>query len=206
MRKKLLLTSFILLTCIALIRVQRVNAQDLTFAVEPDPQIISAPGQTAKINITVANSIACVQWVLNLTWDPSYVDIASAADIVEGPWLKGSPPKATMFLVKPINHAAGSVQEITCLLMDPGTASGNGVLLTVTFTGVAQGVSEVNMELGLVLDADTNEYPADLENGAINVVPEFSFILLPVFLTVTAIAIAASTIRSRNRRGPVVAQ
>lgn len=203
MRKKLLLVSFMLLIGIALIRIKPAYATTPTFTIVPNSLIISAPGQNATIDITVADSPACVQWVLNLTWNPAYIDIAHDADIVEGAWLKGSPPRATMFLVKPTNHTAGTAPEITDLLMVAGTQSGSGVLLSITFTGVAQGISEVNMGMGLVIDELGAETEATLSNGTVNVVPEFAFMLLPVFLTVTAIAIAATTIWSRKRRGSI---
>lgn len=204
MKKKLLTASFILLICIALIRIQKVNADPaLEFIVEPDPQVISAPGQTAKINITIRDSPAVVQWVTEITWNSSILTIANPdTDIVEGPWLKGPTNRATMFLVKPVEP--GRIPEITDILMVSGTQSGSGVLATITFTGVAEGVSEVTIVRSLVLDELGTEYEATPDNGIINVVPEFpALLLLPAFLIATAIALAATTIRSRKRRAAI---
>jgi hypothetical protein len=206
MRKKLLLASFMLLIGIALIRIQPVDANaTLEFAVVPDPQVISAPGLTNTINITIANSPAVVQWVMNISWNPAYINITNPdTDIVEGAWLKGPTSRSTMFLVKP--PEPGLLSEMTCLLMVSGVSEGNGVLCIIRFTGVATGSSEVHIIYGAVLDAVGTEYPAETDDGTINVIPEFlAFILLPVFLTVTAIALATTTAWSRKRRGSISA-
>jgi hypothetical protein len=76
-----------------------------------------------------------------------------------------------MFLVKPIDHVAGSISEMTDLLMDPGTASGNGDLAYVTFKAIGFGVATIHITDPKVLDEGSVETPADYVVDGIVTIP-----------------------------------
>jgi hypothetical protein len=123
-------------------------------------------GSSFVATVKIHNAPASVQWVCDIEWNPTVLDILLDTDVVEGPWLKGSPARATMFLVKPINHVAGNIPEITDLLMVAGTSSGDGDLMYITFKAIGFGDSPVTITDPKVLDEfGTETPPAYVING-----------------------------------------
>jgi hypothetical protein len=200
MGKKLLLIFSMFFVCLMLTRTCTTNASTPIFAVDPPSQIITEPGITFKVNITVTDSPAVVQWALNVTWDPETLNFTS---ITEGNFLKQK--GSTMFLSKPAQP--GILPEVTCILMVAGTVNGSGTLCEITFNATAMDVSDININWGVLIDEDGYEITPILVNGTATVVPEFpNSMLLPMFLTATiTTALIARTLWSRKRRGPILA-
>jgi hypothetical protein len=198
MRKKILLILCILLMYAILSMARTANAQTPVIAVDPASVTVDEPGQSVSVNITVTDAPDVTQWALNVTWNPAVLEIVDPDnDIVEGPFLKNV--GSTMFAFKPVTP--GCIPEMFSMLMVDKNASGNGVLCTITFNATAPGATEINIDFGIFLQGLNVIWP-ELTDGTVTVIPEFPMsVLLPLFLTTTAVIIAiAKTFLSRKRR------
>lgn len=204
MKGKTILSLAIALSMIlAVIPLVAVKAQGPTMEVEFENglnEITKALPSRFVATVKVADAPAVVQWVLEITWDSSVLTIVDKdVDIVEGPWLKGSPPRATMFLVKPLEP--GRAPEMTALLMVAGTQSGAGDLVYITFDTIGFGDSPVTLVRSLLLDAAGTEIPATPTHGLVHVPPppatpptaSFTVNPPPIYVTDTVNLVSTST-------------
>jgi len=81
------------------------------------------------VAVHVTNSPPIVQWMVRIQWDPAVLSLIG--DPVEGPFLKGTPARPTMFLY--MAPEPGRLPETTCVLLATGTSQGNGDLMYLTF-------------------------------------------------------------------------
>mgnify|MGYP002153797322 CR=1 FL=1 len=171
--------------------------------VDPPTLTVNQPGEPFNVTVKISNTPEISQYVVNLTWNPSVIELLTGNeqnDVVKGPFLAGE-----LFLVAP--GPPGRLPEITEAKLS-GYKSGSGTLLTVKFKSRADltefpKYSPINIPCAILLkDADPVD-PAQItrQNSTITVMPEFPVsMLLPLFLTITAIAFIAKTILSRKRR------
>jgi len=140
------------------------NPQEPVFAIEPAMIEIPEPGLTFQINIIVRDSPSVVLWALNLTWNPDVLDVTR---LVEGDFLKRAGD--TVFLHRVINHTAGVIGEMVCMLLSPGTSSGNGVLCTITCTAIGVGYSDIDICWGILLNELEYAFYPTLMDGTVRV-------------------------------------
>jgi hypothetical protein len=90
-----------------------------------------APPTCTNFGVTVhiTDSPPIVQWMVRIEWDPAVLSLVG--DPAEGPWLKGTPPRSTMFLYTA--PEPGRLPETFDVLLVAGTSSGSGDLMYLTF-------------------------------------------------------------------------
>jgi hypothetical protein len=212
-KKKLPLVGMFIL-CIILARAGATGTPiGATMTVVPPPQNISAPGVSFTVNVTLSFPIAHkidFYDIVSITWDPTKIQLQTGtdADIVEGSYMKAF--GTTVFVDTGINNTKGIIGEISCGYSTASEANGNGTLLSIKFKSIAAGSSPIKIGYAVVLDTATNVSwywdptttpKLQINNATAVVIPEFSAsVLLPLFLVVTTIAIAAATVSSRKRR------
>jgi len=202
MGKKTLLLICTILLSIVLARVGTANAEPAILSVIPDFIVVEEPGREFNVTITITNAPLMTQWIIrNVTWNPDVIELVHAppskVDIQQGDFLSSA--GSTVFLIK--TPELGRLPEITCATLGLETNSGDGTLVTIKFKAKAMGESDINIEYGVLLNGITTVDTPDRQKSHITVVPEFpAFMLLPLFLTATSIALIAATVWSRKRR------
>jgi hypothetical protein len=200
MGKKMLPLIFVLLSCSILAKTGTVDAQPIS-TISVQSKTINTPSEkfTIQINITDAPTMDFYA-ITNITWNPSIMELehGTDADVVEGTFMKNV--GSSVFISGDINNTEGRVGDTGCGFLSGGPASGSGLLLTLKFQSKAVGVSDVKIDFAYLLNGpDVADMP-QLQNGTVNVVPEFSAsLLLPIFLTTSAIAIFAATAWRKRR-------
>lgn len=197
MRKKLLLTTYMFIVCIA--ATGTAKAQTI-ISFDPTPYTVEELGITFKVNVTIANSPDIVQWMVRVSWDPSVLECVM---VEEGPWLSQDGAITTVFLAKPINNTIGEIPEMTCITWDEVSTSGSGTIAIITFNGTAVGQTDLVIYESALLDEVATNQTHATSPGNVTVIPEFpASIILPLFLIITtAIAILAKAAWPRRRRG-----
>lgn len=177
---------------------------------EPDPStsINAIPlqstidiNQTVTVNITIAEVTDLGSWQITLYFDPTILNCTGAeypADHV----FAGKTFIPVDLVVERVDATHSYVQWACCLLAED-TFSGNGTLCQIRFKGIELGTSCLNFSRPYGGDTflETPEGPipdVELQDGisfgvSVTVVPEFSSLLiLPILLTLTLIAVAAT--------------
>jgi len=113
-------------------------------AIEP-AEVLDVPvGETFKLNLTVTDVSNLYGWQVNITFNPSILNVASTE---EGPFLKQV--NETVVYKKTSND--GGFLLLTSTFTTPYPlqgATGSGLLATVTFTVTGQGASSLNFVKG----------------------------------------------------------
>jgi len=173
--------------------------------------INKVPGNNFTISINITNSPNMDFFDIGIQWNPSVLELKTGtpmADVVEGGFMKAF--GATAFPgPSPVNTnlIAGIMSDIPCGFSSGGPAHGNGTLFKVAFHCKAPDdgnitIMKPNVISVLLLGMTMVNIDATV-NGSVIVIPEFSAsVLLPLFLVITTIAIAAATVSSRKRRIP----
>jgi hypothetical protein len=209
MKKKTLLLIYTFLICIILARARTAEAQDQNkIFVYPSYLEVSAPGQEFEIsiNITIAHDFDFFA-IQNITWNPNIIELkyGNESDFVEGDYMKAY--GTTGFVVTGINQTTGRVNEAMNGYITVSKApAGSGNLFKILFRGKAVGQTVIAMESAYILDTydDPEWYLAPenglvLEDGTVNVLPEFSTTILMLFLLIaTASTLLASKLRPKN--------
>lgn len=206
MGKKRLLLICTLFLCIILTRAKTTEAQQPTckIIVHPSYYEVSAPGEEFEIYINITDAPEIDFWAIqNITWDPNIIELryGNESDFVEGSYMQ--PYGTTGFVVTGINQTAGRVEEamngyLTISYRPPGS----GDLFKILFRGKAVGSTMISMESAYLLNSKDPDWYLlpELESGSVVVIPEFSNLLLPLFLVTTAAsALIASKIKSKKR-------
>jgi len=109
-----------------------------------DPKVSGgAPTESFSVNILIANVTDLYAWQFNLTFTPSVLEAVSVA---EGPFLEQF--GTTLMATPNINNTGGWVFAGAAFLSwDEGGANGNGVLATVNFRVLADGMSDLHLSL-----------------------------------------------------------
>jgi hypothetical protein len=125
------------------------------------------------------------------------------ADIVEGNYMKsfGGTVFAPIVDSDADGHAdPGYLYNVACGFSSGGPANGSGNLFSIKFKANAVGTSELGIvDPWLYIGVSLADRPVFV-NATVNVIPELPVsMLLPLFLTTTAIAIFAATMLRRRR-------
>jgi hypothetical protein len=80
-------------------------------------------------------------WTVSLSWNPQVLQLLGSP--MEGPFLKVV--AATTFIPAPANNALGTLPSVSCVLLTPVSASGNGDLANMTFKIINHGLSTINV-------------------------------------------------------------
>jgi hypothetical protein len=205
MSKKILLSPCLFLICIILIGTGTANADGSTIAVVPSSQNVDAPDLLFTVNFTITGAPTMTQWIVrNITWNPAVCELQTLnkSSFVEGPFMK-SVGSTTGLLTKAPDNVTGRAPEVSCGFMGSETVSGDGVLFTIKFRSKAVGYSNVSMQIAYLLNGLNMLPDPALQNGTVTVIPEFSNVLLPIFLVATTmIAYIAATL-TRKRRAQI---
>lgn len=167
----------LLVVCLAM--TNTVNAVEAAITIEA-PDIISAPGETFTVNITITGAVNLWGWSCVVSWNSNVVDCT-------GKQLGPFNPSG-MTLLGLIDNEKGEIPKLVGGTMGTQTVSGDGVLGILTFTAKAMG--DVNLD---VSEADYINYPSKeafnmtVQQAEIIVVPEIPApLIIPLFLIATA--------------------
>jgi hypothetical protein len=192
--------------------------QTPTLSIIPSTTHLSSTqiGSIFDVNLTINNVQGLYGWNLNLTWNPKVLNLTN---IDEGSFL--SDIGQTFYTWAPSlslqNRSNGFIQSVAAVMLgtEKKTASGSGILATITFEVLNSGVSPISIDgsqlapaLTTTLDV-SQRIPATINNGVVIVdsqnnsptspssaqipaptliVPEFSaLIILIVIVMVTAV-------------------
>jgi hypothetical protein len=100
--------------------------------------------------IVIRDAPAITQWIATITWDPDVLELetGAAADVVEGPFLKGF--GGTVWLVQA--PQIGRLPELSCAFMTGGPASGTGNASYIHFHCKGVGDSAIHFEAAYLLN------------------------------------------------------
>jgi hypothetical protein len=156
--KKLMITLFLALIILAsVIAINPSHASTTTTIsiASTTQQFPSAiVGNTIQVNIVINNVQGLWAWdIAGLTFNPAYLSITSVS---EGPFLKSAGNSLLIWTSNSaIAFAKGVIPDISDILLEYSTASGSGVLVTLTFTVKSLGTSQIKFNQ-TTLDSDTN--------------------------------------------------
>ena len=153
------------------------------------------PGDSFLVNITVNDLTDLYLWMFRLRWNNTVLWLNS---IEEGPLLQNEGDTSDMWLSPPTIseiNIAGGIDEATCSLLGavPGV-DGSGTIATLNFTCLSMGDSALEFweeapyhePATDLLDSNLDSIPHTATAGAVDVIPEFSsVILIAVFLLTT---------------------
>jgi hypothetical protein len=153
-------------------------------------------GQTVTVNVTVTNATApgLYSYQLTLTYNNTLLN-ATDATIPSDQMLK--PATAGMiFILDPgtIDQTAGTVTFALTLLAPEAGKTGDGTLVTVTFEGLLQGNSTIDLPQAdlILVDADTNVITGyGINPLTLQVVPEFTIAVMMAAIVITSAAVIA---------------
>jgi hypothetical protein len=139
-------------------------------------------GSTIQVNIEISNVQGLWAWdVSDLTFNPAYLNIT---DVAEGPFLKASGQDLFIWTSEStLAFAKGYIPDISDTLLEYSTASGSGVLATLTFKVLALGESQIafnqttlesSTNLGTISDPNYKLIPCTTINANIVVGPSAS--------------------------------
>lgn len=203
MKKVMLLLMCAFIFCLALPRTEKVDAAISTIAVSPSTITVDQPGVQFNVTFTLTNAPNMTQFIVNnITWNPAIIELATGtdSDFVEGPLLKSF--GSTVFMTSYPNASQGIIEEVTCALISEYVTPGSsGDIFTIKFRSKIVGSTPIDIGYGILLvDLDIADEPA-LQGGTVNVVPEFSpIVLLILLLSTTAIALKAKNFSSKKQK------
>jgi general secretion pathway protein D len=146
----------------------------LTVSVFADPIVSIDPssldvtaGQAFTVDVSISSVIDLFAFQFDLGFDPT---ILSAAGIGEGGFLSGG--GSTFFIPGTIDNTAGTIDfTANSLLGAISGVDGSGILATASFTGLAQGVSPINLFNVTLLDSSLSGIDVTTQAGSVNVAP-----------------------------------
>ena len=196
MRRKIVVAVVLSLICFYVF-IPMALAQNASLNVEPSSATIDINDELT-VNITVSDWLDPVpglfSYELVLQFDADYLEATSADADPEGHFLtptSGVPPG--IFIVRPgnINNTQGTVSFAVSLIAPEEGKTGSGVLCTVTFRGVAEGIASLTLkDVILVKYVDgkvqsISEEIYDINDGELTVIPEFSAVVMMLLLLAT---------------------
>jgi hypothetical protein len=146
-----------LITIFTSIFVTNIGMSSPGTVIDTDPLPCTAPASTSfDLNITITDVVDLYGWEFNLTFDPTVLNVTG---IVEGPFLSDfaalDPWIYSIFLGASMDNTAGWVSAGCALFdtfppTDPDGADGDGVLATVTFNVLSDGISDLHFDYTLI--------------------------------------------------------
>ena len=156
--KKLMIALFlavIILASVIAINPSRASTTTTISIASTTQQFSSATvGNTIQVNIVINNVQGLWAWdIAGLTFNSAYLSITSVS---EGPFLKSAGNSLFIWTSNSATaFAKGVIPDISDILLEYSTASGSGVLVTLTFTVISLGTSQIKFNQ-TTLDSDTN--------------------------------------------------
>jgi len=177
-RRNNLVAASVLLFLIASMAINGVSAQLPSVYVEPPSEVISAIGETATVEVKVANVSGLYGYDMWVGYNSTLLELVSTSVTGTGQVVPPSPSQYSFFDVS----LPGTVRVAVGFLSALGAPSfnGTGTLLWITFNGTTEGNSTVE-----IIDEQTDMYDRNAlpieteppEDGEIIVIPEIK--LLP---------------------------
>jgi hypothetical protein len=199
---KFLLSACAFSLTISLIGMIVTGAQQTTVRVVPESNTVPNVGLALTVNVTIENVEDLYGLELKLYY-PN--DVLNGTSVTEGPFLKAG-GIATAFLVSDFidsyNATYGLVNVLCLRTGNVSGVSGNGTLMTITFTSTSTNEMEILHLADVKLsDSNTTVIPSTTADGEVTVIPEFpAALVLPLLIASTIVAI---TLRKKmiNGRG-----
>jgi hypothetical protein len=138
-----------------------VAQSEVVIYVSPDVNSV-APGESFNVTINIANAQNVYSWMINLTWDPTVLNVTS---VQEGTFLKRE--VYTTIFHPFIYNDAGYIMAVCVLQGQPrsASASGDGTLVTVTFSVEDRGSTAIHLHYTELRDYDVMELPHTVKHG-----------------------------------------
>jgi len=139
---------FMVMPILAAVATQRVQAQSTPTISLLDTSIPSTYNRAhtywyvkagATINLTLyVNDVSSLwSWKVNVTWDPSVLQLAPTNNVTEGPFLSST--GTTLFMEAP--PTPGNIPELSSTLLENASVSGSGALAYIAFTPLTLNVT-----------------------------------------------------------------
>jgi len=134
--------------------VSSARSQGTVISVSPSSSTLpkSQIGANYLINISISDVANLWSWKVRLNWNPGVLNFIN---ITEGPFLKDF--GATLFPPPP--QRSGYLTEVSDTLLENASASGSGLLATVTFQVVGSGQSDITLTETELLQPITGQPP-----------------------------------------------
>jgi archaellum component FlaF (FlaF/FlaG flagellin family) len=136
-----------------------------TVSVQPE-DIFQAQGYNFTANITATNLYNLNNWAMNITWNPSIVNLI---EIQEAPWNTTSPTTFNYTL-----YAEEGTLNINSTLQTSDGETGNKTLATLTFQVLAKGSTNINIINPVLLDNTTTPHQLTIIPGTFISIPKIS--------------------------------
>lgn len=124
-------------------------------------------GQYFDVDITISDASNVSGFSMTIHYDHNVI---RARAITEGSFLKSK--SATYWMEPDIDNSDNLIHQIMCVRMQPGSVSGSGTLLTVSFRADEKGESPITLGSVEISDAEGQVIPVAVENTVV-VVDEF---------------------------------
>jgi hypothetical protein len=128
------------------------RAAGVTVSIDPTTQQFTTVyvGQTIQVNINCSNIQDLWSWCIsNLSFNSNVLNLTQ---VHEGPFLKEGGQTLFIWTSESPLIQNGTVPEISDTLLENSTASGSGVLATLTFNVVSAGNSQITLTNTTLLD------------------------------------------------------
>ena len=137
-----------------------------TIRIDP-PSSSVAVGGTVSVNVGLLDIADLYGFQFDLAFNPAAL---TATGVTDGGFLSGG-----FFIPGSIDNALGAISFTANTLLGPGAgASGSGSLAIIRFTGRAAGTSPLTLSNPILLDSQSGDIAASIQNGSVTVgaVPE----------------------------------
>ncbi len=127
-------------------------------------------GETVTVDIVVEQVADLFGVEVHLTFDPSVVEAVDADPGMAGVQVGLGPFLDVGFVaVNEVNQGTGHIDFAYSAMPPSGPVSGSGVLATITFRGLAPGVSPLTFAQVILANFDANPIPHSTQNGQVSV-------------------------------------
>lgn len=130
-------------------------------------------GSTVLVDVTLTNVPGCSGWLLNLTWDPYYIQLTPSGpsssgglpvEVREGPFFTSLNSTTGVFF-NSLDLEKGEMNVADIVLSSGTYAQGSGVILTLNFTIIKVGTS--NIEINPASPGVNQSIIADAQNAVL---------------------------------------
>jgi len=180
--------------------IKQVKAEGTVVSILPTEVTIDEPGQTVTVDLNITEVTNLYAYEIKI-WFKN--DIVNATEVVrpEGHFLEPSDPTKEFVVKWEINNTFNGTHGriwLSYTLLAPETArTGSGILAKITFEGLEIGTTPVILNnypgsQGPVKLADNtaSPIPHTVQDGTINVIPEFSITILLLILALSSVVLA----------------
>ena len=154
-------------------------------------------GGTTTVNVSISDAVDVFAFQFDLGFNSARI---SASNLVEGSFLAGGGD--TFFVPGSIDNLGGSIAFTgNTLLTAIAGESGGGILATVTFTGLSEGLAGLSLFNVVLLDSSLSTIvPVTTAGGLVNVTQSTTPVPVPEPATWLLVASGLSALRWRRRR------